>query len=54
MIAVDKTSARRGHRHVTNVLDAENSRFFLMVERRSTEALGVFAKALGEHGGDPS
>ena len=53
-IAVDETSARRGHRYVTNVLDAENSRLLLMVEGRSSEALGAFAKALREHGGDPS
>ena len=53
-IAVDETSARRGHRYVTNVLDAENSSLLLMVEGRSAEALGTFAKALGEHGGDPS
>jgi transposase len=53
-IAVDETSARRGHRYVTNVLDAENSNLLLMVEGRSAEALGAFAKALGEHGGDPS
>ena len=39
---------------VTNVLDAENSRLLLMVEGRSSEALGAFAKALREHGGDPS
>jgi transposase len=53
-IAVDETSARRGHRYVTNVLNAENSSLLLMVEGRSAEALGAFAKALGEHGGDPS
>ena len=53
-IAVDETSARRGHRYVTNVLDAENSRLLLMVEGRSSEALRAFAKALREHGGDPS
>ena len=53
-IAVDETSARRGHRYVTNVLDAENSSLLLMVEGRSSEALGAFAKALVEHGGDPS
>jgi transposase len=39
-IAVDETSARRGHRYVTNVLDAENSSLLLMVEGRSAEALG--------------
>jgi transposase len=40
-IAVDETSARRGHRYVTNVLDAENSNLLLMVEGRSAEALGA-------------
>jgi transposase len=53
-IAVDETSARRGHRYVTNVLNAENSSLLLMVEGRSAEALGAFATALAEHGGDPS
>src|SRR6516162_1199698 len=53
-IAVDETSARRGHRYVTTVLDAENSRLLLMVEGRSAEALGTFADALREHGGDAS
>jgi transposase len=38
-IAVDETSARRGQRYVTNVLDAENSRLLFMVEGRSAEAL---------------
>src|SRR6476646_11474584 len=52
-IAVDETSARSGHRYVTNVLDAENSRLLLMVERRSSEALGAFAKALRGRGGEP-
>ena len=51
---LDGTSARRGQRYVTNVLDAENSRLLLMIEGRSSEALGAFAKALREHGGDPS
>jgi len=53
-IALDETSARRGHRCVTNVLGAENCSLLLMVEGRSAEVLGVFAKALREHGGDPS
>ncbi|MGD0182997.1 MAG: ISL3 family transposase [Terriglobales bacterium] len=53
-IAVDETSARRGQRYVTNILDAENSSLLLMVEGRTSEALGAFAKALREHGGDPS
>jgi len=53
-IAVDETSARRGRRYVTNVLDAENSRLLLMVEGRGVQALGAFAEALRLHGGDPS
>jgi transposase len=53
-IAVDETSARRGQRYVTNVLDAESSRLLLMVEGRSAEARGAFAKALRAHGGDPA
>jgi len=53
-IALDETSARRGHRCVTNVLGAENCSLLLMVEGRSAEALGAFAKALREHGGDRS
>jgi transposase len=53
-IAVDEISARRGHRYVTNVLDADNSRLPLMVEGRSSEALAAFAKALVDHGGYPA
>ena len=53
-IAVDETSARRGRRYVTNVLDDENSRLLLMVEGRGVPAVGAFAEALRRHGGDPS
>jgi transposase len=53
-IAVDETSARRGRRYVTNVLDDENSRLLLMVEGRGVQAIGAFAEALRRHGGDPS
>jgi len=53
-IAVDETSARRGHRYVTNVLDCDGTGLLLMVEGRSSEALGCFAQALREHGGDPA
>ena len=53
-IAVDETSARRGHRYVTNVLDCDGAGLLLMVEGRSSQALGSFAQALREHGGDPS
>jgi len=53
-IAVDETSARRGHRYVTNVLDCDGAGLLLMIEGRSSEALGSFAQALREHGGDPA
>jgi transposase len=50
-VSVDETSARRGHRHVTNVLDAQSHDLLLMVEGRSAEALEPFAQALVAHGG---
>jgi transposase len=53
-IAVDETSARRGHRYVTTVLDCDGAGLLLMVEGRSSQALGSFAQALREHGADPA
>ena len=46
--------ARRGHRYVTNVLDCDGAGLLFMIEGRSSEALGCFAQALREHGGDPA
>ena len=51
MVSVDETSARRGHRYVTNILDAQTHQLLLMVEGRSAEALEAFAQALVAHGG---
>jgi transposase len=39
---------------VTNVLDCDGTGLPLMVEGRSSEALGSFAQALREQGGDPA
>ena len=50
-ISVDETSARRGHRYVTNVLDAQTHELLLMVEGRRAAALEAFAQALVAHGG---
>jgi transposase len=50
-VSIDETSARRAHRYVTNVLDAETHDLLLMVEGRSPEALEAFAQALVAHGG---
>ena len=52
-IMVDETSARRGHRYVTVVLDAETHDLLLMVEGRSAEALAEFARAMAAHGARP-
>ena len=52
-ILVDETSARRGHRYVTNIVDADTHELLLMVEGRSSEALDKFAEALKEHEGAP-
>ena len=52
-IMVDETSARRGHRYVTVVLDAESHDLLLMVEGRSAEALAEFARAMAAHGARP-
>ena len=50
-LMVDETSARRGHRYVTVVLDADSRELLLMVEGRSGAALEQFAQAMPAHGG---
>lgn len=52
-ILVDETSARRGHRYVTNFVDAETRELLLMVEGRKAETVGSFAGELIAHGGSP-
>lgn len=49
-IMVDETSAKRGHRYVTVVLDADTHELLLMVEGRSSDAIGQFVEALPAHG----
>ncbi len=51
-ICVDETSARRGHRYVTCVVDADTRRLLFLAEGRSSETLGLFVEALRAHGGD--
>lgn len=51
-ISVDETSSRRGHRYVTNILDADTHQLLLMIEGRSAQALEVFAGELKTHGGN--
>jgi transposase len=52
-IMVDETSARRGHRYVTVVLDADTHDLLLMVPGRSGQALSEFAQAMSAHGARP-
>jgi len=52
-ILVDETSARRGRRYVTSVIDAESADLLMMAKDRGSEALGEFAAALAEHGAKP-
>jgi transposase len=50
-ICVDETSAKTGHRYVTNVVDADTRRLIFMAEGRGAETLGAFVEALIAHGG---
>ena len=50
-ILVDETSARRGHRYVTSVVDADTRELLFMAEGRESEAIGGFIKELVAHGG---
>ena len=52
-LMVDETSARRGHRYVTVILDADSRDLLLMVEGRSGEAIAEFARQMPAHGARP-
>ena len=48
-----QTSARRGRRYVTNVIDAESTDLLMMAKDRGADTLGEFAAAMTKHGGRP-
>jgi len=52
-ILIDETSSRRGHRYVTNFVDAESRELLLMVEGRKADTVKEFVEALRAHGGKP-
>jgi transposase len=52
-LMVDETSAKRGHRYVTNVIDADSGSLLLMVKGRSAHALAEAAAAMPSHGARP-
>ena len=49
-LMIDETSARKGHRYVTVVLDAESHDLLFMVEGRSAQAITEFLAAMPAHG----
>ncbi len=49
-IMIDETSARKGHRYVTVVLDAQSHELLLLVEGRSAQAVAEFAATMPAHG----
>jgi transposase len=51
-LAIDETSARRGHNYVTNVLDMEGSgRLLFMTPGKGSDTVTAFGVALEKHGG---
>ena len=52
-ILVDETSARKGHRYVTVIVDADSRELLFMAEGRGSDALKAFARELEAHGGNP-
>jgi transposase len=52
-ILIDETSARRGHRYVTNVVDAANGELLLMVPGKGAEAVQQFKEEMPRHGASP-
>ena len=53
-LMIDETSAKRGHRYVTVVLDADTRDLLLMVPGCSADAVSEFASAMAAHGAHPS
>ena len=52
-LLIDETSARRGHRYVTNVVDADTRELLFMTEGRDAAAVAAFVAELRAHGGTP-
>jgi len=53
-ILIDETSARRGHRYVTNIIDADTRRLLFMAEGRESQTVAAFAQEMRRHGADPA
>ena len=53
-IMVDETSSRRGHKYVTNFVDADTRELLLMTEGRGSESFEIFQEELKKHKGEPT
>lgn len=52
-LLIDETSARKGHRYVTSVVDADTRELLFMTEGREAQTLAAFVEELRAHGGSP-
>jgi transposase len=52
-LLIDETSAQRGHRYVTSVVDADTRELLFVTEGREGAAVAAFVKELRAHGGRP-
>jgi transposase len=50
-ILIDETSSKRGHRYVTNFVDATTRELLLMVEGHGVDAIAAFHAELARHNG---
>jgi transposase len=52
-VLIDETSSKRGHRYVTNFVDAQTRELLFMVEGHGAEAIAAFARELAAHNARP-
>ncbi|MEI9895345.1 MAG: helix-turn-helix domain-containing protein [Chthoniobacter sp.] len=52
-LLIDETSARRGHRYVTNFVDAQTRELLFLSEGRGERGGGSFCRELRAHGAVP-
>lgn len=52
-ILIDETSSRKGHRYVTNIIDADSRRLLFMTEGRDSQTLAAFVQEMRRHGAHP-
>jgi transposase len=53
-LLLDETSARKGHRYVTTVVDADTRELLFLAEGRGHEAVAAFVEDLRQHAGEPA